>query len=153
MKDMIIVCWQRRTEKQKWLREKYHWGMDYFHREPYTWRTAGAALLSDILDSKTTEYDEAVLGTFEAYLWSPSVFGPGHVGHQHGETDYESRETVLVVKALRRYQKRGWLRKRPMISLPPRLPFTVLEGVVTPNTAHPHYTRWCEVKGREPEYD
>lgn len=154
---LIGLCfagWRCLIAYKNLQREKCQMGLELLslHQERYTARVAGAAILADILNSKTIEYDEAILRTFEAYLASPSVFSKSVAGHMSGDTDYESRETVLVVNALRQYRYRKGLGALHMLSLPPKLAFTITGDTVKPNEEHEHYRRWLEVRGRPPKY-
>ena len=149
---LYLARWRCLTADRNLLRERCQMGLELLSLNPerYTARVAGASILSDILIGSTVEYDKAILRAFESYLFSPSVFGGNIAGHKQGETDYESRETFLVVNALRQYAKRqGAL---PMLSLPPGLVFTITTNTVEPNKDHEHYKRWKEVRDRPPEY-
>ena len=149
---LYLARWRCITADGNLLRERCQMGLELLSLNPerYTARVAGASILSDILNGNTHEYDEAILRAFESYLFSPSVFGADIAGHNRGETDYESRETYLVVNALRKYAKtQGAL---PMLPLPPGLVFTIAEGAVEPNQNHEHYRRWLDARGKPPRY-
>ena len=140
------------TADQNLLRERWQMGMGLLGLNPdrYGARVAGASILADILNDGSSKYDDAILRTFEAYLFSPSVFGGNVAGHKKNDTDYESRDTYLVVSALRGYaKKQGSL---PLLPLPPGLRFTITANTVEPNKGHEHYKRWMEVRGSPPEY-
>jgi len=149
---LCLAAWRCLTADRNLLRERCQMGMELLSLNPerYAARVAGASILSDILNRRSSKYDEAILRAFEAYLFSPSVFSGNLAGHKKGETDYESRETYLVVSALRRYtKKQGSL---PLLPLPPGLVFTITRNTVEPAEDHGHYKRWMEVRGRPPEY-
>ena len=149
---LCFAGWRCLTADRNLLRERCRMGIELLSLNPerYAARVAGASILSDILNDRSRKYDEAILRAFEAYLFSPSVFSGNLAGHKKGETDYESRETYLVVSALRRYtKKQGSL---PFLPLPPGLVFTISRNTVGPNKDHEHYRRWMEARGRPPEY-
>ena len=149
---LCFARWRCLTADRNLLRERCQMGMELLSLNPerYAARVAGASILSDILDDRSSKYDEAILRAFEAHLFAPSFFGGNIAGHKTGETDYESRDTYLVVSALRRYtKKQGSL---PLLSLPPGLRFTITRNTVEPNKDHEHYKRWMEAKGKPPEY-
>jgi len=102
--------WRCVIADQNLLQERLRMGMELLRQgqEHYAARVAGAAILSDILcNACSKRYDETILRAFEAHLFAPSVFGGDIVGHQKDETDYESRDTYVVVSALRRYKRKG----------------------------------------------
>ena len=149
---LCFAWWRCRTADRNLLRERCQMGMELLSLNPerYTARVAGASILSDILNDRSSKYDEAILRAFEAHLFSPSVFGGNLAGHKKGETDYESRDTYLVVSALRRYTKtQGAL---PLLPLPPGKVFTITRNKVEPNEKHEDYKRWMKARGRPPEY-
>ena len=111
-------------------------GMELLSLNPerYTGRVAGATILSDILNSNSTDYDINILRAFEAFLFAPPGFGMDLENHKEHETDYESRDTFIVVNALRRYaRKQG---AQPMLPLPLGLVFTITPNTVEPNKYH-----------------
>lgn len=135
------------------LRERWQTGMELLsiHPERYTARVAGAAILSGILlDSESTEYDSSILRAFEAFLYSPPSFGLNFKNSGY-VTDYESRDTFIVVTALRQYVNGG--NAQPLLSIPSGLPFTIIRNTVEPNKGHHHYRKWIEMRGQPPEYD
>lgn len=149
---LYLARWRCLTADRNLLRERCRMGMELLSRNPerYTARVAGATILSDILNSNSTEYDNSILRAFESFLFSPSGFGMDLENHKKHETDYESRDTFMVINALRRYaRKQG---AQPMLPLPPGLVFTVTRNTVGPNKDHEHYRRWMEARGRPPEY-
>ena len=148
-----IATGRWRLANKDLLRQRCQLGIELLSLNPahYSARAGGASILSDILlDDGSAEYDRAILRVFEATLYSPSVFG-GCVGeHQKGEVDYESRETYLVVNAMRKYKKKqGSL---PFLPIPSGLVFTITENTVVPNQDHSHYQLWLKAEGRPPEY-
>ena len=117
----------------------------------YAARVAGVAILSDILcNTRSKRYDEAILRSFEAHLFSPARFGGDLAGHQKGEVDYESRDTYVVVNALIQYKQRG--ESLRFIELPPDSIFTITPDTVEPNEDRPDYGQWIAVRGRSLEY-
>ena len=149
---LYLARWRCLTADSKLLRERCQMGMELLSlsRNRYTARVAGATILSDILNSNSTEYDSNILRAFEAFLFSPPGFGMNLEDHKKHETDYESRDTFMVVNALRQYaQKQG---AQPLLPLPPGLVFTITRNSVEPNKNHEHYKRWMEARGRPPEY-
>lgn len=140
------------TADRNLLREQCQKGLELLSLNPerYTARVAGAAILSDILNSDSMEYDSNILRAFEAFLFSPPGFGMDLENHRRHETDYESRDTFMVVTGLRRYARRR--DAQPMLPLPPGLVFTITQDTVEPNEDHEHYKRWMEARGRPPNY-
>ena len=152
---LIGLCfarWRCLTADKKLLQEQCQMGMELLSLSPerYTARVAGAAILAAILNSSNTEYDNNILRAFEAFLFSPPGFGMNLEDHKKHETDYESRDTYIVVNALRQYaQKQG---AQPLLPLPPGLVFKLTRNTVEPNKSHEHYKRWMQARGRQPEY-
>lgn len=149
---LCLARWRCVTADRNLLRERCQMGMELLSLNPerYTARVAGASILADILNSDSIEYDKSILRAFEAYLLTPSVFSTNPSGHQRGETDFESRETYLIVNALRRYAQQP--SAQPMLPLPPGVVFTITRNTVEPNEDHEHYKRWMEARGRPPAY-
>ncbi len=150
---LVLAGWRCVTADRNLLRERWQMGMELLRRSPdhYAARVAGAAVLSDILcNTRSKRYDEAILRSFEAYLFSPSVFGGCFGKHQKNEVDYESRDTYVVVTALRRYKRKNG--SLPLLPLPPGSVFTIKPDAVEPDTDHPGYKRWMAARGRPPEY-
>ena len=147
-----LAGWRCITADRNLLREQCQMGMELLSLSPehYTARVAGAAILSDILNSKSTEYESKILRAFEAFLFSPPGFGMDLENHRKGETDYESRDTFMVVSALRRYASKQ--DAQPMLPIPSGLAFTIDRNKVEPNKKHEHYKRWMEARRRPPEY-
>ena len=149
---LYLARWRCLTADRNLLRERCQMGMTLLSLNPerYTARVAGATILSDILNGESTEYDSNILRAFEGFLFSPVGFGMDLGNHKKHETDYESRDTFMVVNALRRYaRKQG---AQPMLPLPPGLVFTITPNTVEPNKDHSHYKRWMEARRRPPEY-
>ena len=149
---LCFAGWRCRIADRNLLRARCQMGMELFSLNPehYSNRAAGATILSDILNNNATEYDSNILRTFEAFLFAPPGFGMNLGKHERGDTDYESRDTFVVVTALRKYAKRP--DAQPMLSLPPGLAFTITQNTVEPNKDHEHYKRWIEARGGPPEY-
>ena len=150
---LYLATLRSRIADRNLLREQYQMGMELLSYRPdrYVSRVAGASILSDILlDSNSYEYDQSILRAFEAYLLVPSVFRRDLGNHNSGDTDYESRETYLVVNALHQYA--GKQNVLPMRPLPPECAFTITENTVGPNKDHVHYERWVNARGRSPKY-
>ena len=149
---LYLARWRCLTADRNLLRERCQMGMELLSLNPerYTARVAGATVLSDILNSNSTEYDSNILRAFEAFLFAPPGFGMDLENHKKRETDYESRDTFMVVNALRRYARKQ--DAQPMLPLPPGLVFTITRKAVEPNKDHEHYKRWMEARGRPPEY-
>ena len=150
---LLLAIKKHRLLAQNSLREQYQMGMDLLNIKPrhHTARVAGVTILSQILNSKSTEYDNSILRSFESFLFSPPVFS-GNIGrHKAGEIDYESRDTYTVVIALRRYVKQR--NAKNMLSLPEGLPFVISQNWVEPNRDYPDYKRWIEARGKPPEYE
>ena len=149
---LYFARWRCLTADKNLLRERYRMGMELLslHSERYTARVAGASILSEILNGDSTEYDSSILRAFEASLFAPPAFGANLGNHKKGETDYESRETFVIVKALRLYAKKQ--DAQPMLPLPPGLVFAISARMVEPNPDHSHYKRWVEAKGSFPDY-
>ena len=149
---LCLARWRCLTADRNLLRERCQMGMELLSLNPerYTGRVAGATILSDILNSNSTDYDINILRAFEAFLFAPPGFGMDLENHKEHETDYESRDTFIVVNALRRYaRKQG---AQPMLPLPLGLVFTITPNTVEPNKYHENYKRWMEARGRPPEY-
>ena len=140
------------TADRNLLREQYQTGMTLLSLNPqrYVARVAGAVSLADILNSDSAEYDTNILRAFEAFLFSPPGFGCDLGKHKKRETDYESRDTFIVVNALRQYARKEGA--QPMLPLPPDLVFTITRKTVEPNKNHEHYKRWMEARGEPPGY-
>ena len=149
---LYFARWRCLTADRNLLRERCQMGMELLslNQERYTARVAGATILSDILNGNSTEYDSSILRAFEAFLFAPPEFGMDLGKHKEGETDYGSRDTFMVVKALRRYARRQ--DAQLLLPLPPGLAFTITQDTVEPNKDHEHYQRWREAKGEPPEY-
>ena len=149
---LYFARWRCRTADRNLLRERCQMGMELLSLNPerYTARVAGATILSDILNGSSVEYDSNILRAFEAFLFSPPGFGMNLENHKKHETDYESRDTFVVVNALRRYAKKQ--DAQPMLPLPPGLVFAITRNSVEPNKDHEHFKRWMEARGRPPKY-
>ena len=149
---LYLARWRCLTADRNLLRERCQMGMELLSLNPrrYTARVAGATILSEILNSKSTEYDSNILRAFEAFLFSPPGFGMDLKNHKKHETDYESRDTFMVVNALRRYARKQ--DAQPMLPLPPGLVFTITPNTIEPNKDHEHYKRWMDARDRPPEY-
>lgn len=142
-------CW---IANRALLRQRCQMGLELLslNSERYTARVAGASILSELLDNNSTEYDSSILRAFEAFLFSPPRFGMDLGKHKEGETDYESRDTFLIVRALNRYACKK--NAQPMLQLPCGLVFRISETTVEPNPHHPHYASWTRARGSPPEY-
>lgn len=149
---LYFARWRCITADQNLLRERCHMGMDLLSLNPnrYIARVAGATILSDILNSSSTEYDSNILRAFEAFLFSPPTFGMDLGLHKKFETDYESRDTFIVVNALRQYVRNKGVQS--MLPLPPGLAFTITPNTVEPNKDHEHYKLWMNARSRPPDY-
>lgn len=149
---LYFARWRCITADQNLLRERCRMGMDLLSLNPnrYIARVAGATILSDILNSGSTEYDSNILRAFEAFLFSPPTFGMDLGIHKINDTDYESRDTYIVVNALRRYVRNKGAQS--MLPLPPGLAFTITPNTVEPNKDHEHYKLWMDARNRPPDY-
>lgn len=143
-----------RTADRNMITERYRVGSELLQREGrsnYAARISGASVLSKVLaDTQYDDFDEPILRAFEAHLRSPPVFA-GSRGALADITDYESRDTFLVVRALREYCRRPQ-DKRPLLPIPRHVPFRTTEDWVEPNPDHDDYKRWMQIVGREPSY-
>lgn len=148
---LYFAWWRCKTADQNLLRERCQMGMELLSLNPerYIARVAGATILSDILDSPATEYDHSILRAFEAFLAYPPRFGGDGETHKN-PTDYESRDTIIVMIALRRYAKKPFA--QPMRSLHEDSIFIITRNTVKPNEEHRFYKLWIEKKGRPPNY-
>jgi len=152
----LTFAWRRcRTADRNLLRERCQMGMQLLSQNldssHYTARVAGATILAEILDNKSTEYDKCIIRAFESFLFTPPVFGSDIGWHGRGQTDYESRDTYIIVSALQRYAKKK--NTHCMLELPEGLPFIISKKWIRPNKNHPHYDLWVKARDRHPKYD
>ena len=88
---LYLARWRCLTADRNLLRERCQMGLELLSLNPsrYTARVAGATILSNILNSNSSEYDSNILRAFEAFLFTPPGFGMDLENHKKHETDYE----------------------------------------------------------------
>lgn len=154
----VFATWRCRTADRNLRREKCHMGIEGLKIDStnsYAYRVAMAALLSDMLNQLSTEYDCSILRAFEAFLTYPPRFS-GNVGeYRLGEVDYESRDTIIMVNALRCYTTKKWWKRwkwrpEPLRELPKGSPFTITPRTCDPNTCCEDYQKWLKATGNTP---
>ena len=157
MGAVLFAYWRYRTADRNLRHQQYLTGSELLSQQVdnrgqrYTNRVVGIVTLARLMEEDPDQYDDKVVTAFEIFLSSPPVFSVDIEGHHKHETDYESRDTVQVIRALR---KRSSKRKEKN---PPRLwpnngPFIIQDGDIISNPSHNHYKRWLEVKGRDPNF-
>lgn len=154
-------CWRCITADENLKQERYRIGSELLNwkNHDYVSRVAGAATLAELARTDPKNYDAKVMKAFEAFLTFPPKFGSQIEKHREGEIDYESQDTVEIVRAINE-RTRGQ-RGRYRISLPRRAPFLVVDSDnedghkpdnVEPNPHHPDYRKWIEATDKPPAY-
>lgn len=150
---LILARWRCQTADRNLITERYRLGNELLQKRggnSYGSRISGAAVLSGILaDKKYNDFNEPILRAFETYLRGPPVFAEGRP--LAGKTDYESRDTYLVVRALRAHCKDP--NNPPLLPIPPHVPFRTTARSVEPNPDHDDYKAWMREVKREPSYE
>ncbi len=153
---LVFARWRCQTADRNLITERYRLGSELLQKRDangasyYASRISGVAVLSKILeDKKCDDFDEPILRAFETYLRSPPVFADSRP--LAGKTDYESRDTFLVIKALRMYCLDPG--KPPLLPIPSHVPFRTTGRGVEPNREHDDYKEWMRVMEREPFYE
>lgn len=151
-----VARWRSRTADRNLITERYRMGSELLQKKDtkeisyYGSRITGAAVLSKILaDKDYDDFDEPILRAFETYLRNPPVFADSRPLAR--KVDYESRDTFLVVRALREHCRDP--NKPPLLPIPDHVPFKTTARGVEPNTDHDDYKEWMKVMKRKPSYE
>ena len=154
---LLFAYWRCHTADENRKQEQYRIASELLdmNKSHYAERVAGAATLSDLVNSDPKQYGIRVMKTFEAFLEFPPSFGgeiPGQEGaHLEGQVDYKSRDTEEIVNTINTRTPKQ--RKRYRIVLRHFAPFAVTEkGDVEPNPKHKDYENWVKAEGQRPIY-
>ena len=153
----ILGIWRCRTADKVHRHQQYLNGCAWLFSEEenrgkrYKDRIVGAITLAKLMEEDPKEYDAKVVAMFQRFLSGPPQFSADIEGHKKGETDYESEDTVVAIKALNKRSDQ-YKNENPPKLWPSKGPLIVKNGNITPNTFHNHYTRWMETKGKSPDY-
>lgn len=102
---LCLLWWRSRsanrhaeTDSKRLIQERFQKGAELMGNLFMNVRWAGVVVLADLARDEGEEYKEKVLEFFLAYMSYPVKYPPQH--EKAGQIDYESRETVEVVRRL-----------------------------------------------------
>ena len=103
---LVLLCWrtitahrQERRDSDRLLRERFYKGAELMGNLYMNVRWAGVVVMAELAMDEPDRYRKAVENFFLSYMAYPIKYPPSHPT-KGGQLDYESRETVQVVRQL-----------------------------------------------------
>lgn len=103
---LAFLCWRtitahrhERRDSDRLLRERFYKGAELMGNLYMNVRWAGVVVMCDLANDEPDRYRKEVENFFLSYMAYPSKYPHNHPT-KSGQVDYETRETVQVVKQL-----------------------------------------------------
>lgn len=126
---LILAVWrslvaeqQSKISEKSLINEQFKSGVELLGHKNPTVRLGAISTLNEMAELYPETLYARVMGLFETFLTYPPRFGPDQREHKKGEVDYESRDTLEIIRIIN--ARTPEQRARYQFHLPDTAPFT-----------------------------